>query len=230
MTRITWIGLGIMGIRMAPHLVTAGHTVTGLDINPEARARAAELGLITTTDQAEAIAQSELIITMLPTGEHVREVFSGPAGILENVAPGTLVLDSSTVDLDTSRWCHESAAGAQIDFVDAPVSRGVTGAEQGNLSFMLGGAPAAVERAREAVAPMSGDTIAAGGPTMGIAAKLVNNLMLFVNQLANAEGSQLAEQLGLDPRVLWDIVSASSGCSVVQSTGTRCRGSRRPQP
>lgn len=218
MATIAWIGLGNMGSRMTRHLIDAGHSVFGVDPNEAAMAQAVAVGVTPAASVAAAVAHADAVITMLPKGEHVRAVYDGPDGIWANAKQGAVLFDSSTVDLDTSRWCHTGSQERGIAFVDAPVSGGTAGAADGTLAFMLGGDAAAVERVRELIAPMAGNIFATGGPTTGIAAKIANNMMLFIAQQACAEGSQLAEQLGLDAQVFWDVVTASSGNSWPQQT------------
>ncbi|WP_243075256.1 NAD(P)-dependent oxidoreductase [Microbacterium sp. SS28] len=213
MSTIAWIGLGHMGAPMTAHLVAAGHTVRGVDVNPAAAEAAASRGVTVVSSIAEALQGADACITSLPMPAHVRAVYDGPDGVWAGAAPGTLLLDTSTVDIETSRWCHTGSAERGFVFVDSPISGGTAGAEAHSLTFMLGGAPDDVARAEELVAPMAGKVIACGGPTAGIAAKLVNNMMLFIGVMATAEGSQLAEQLGLDPTVFWQVAGASSGGS-----------------
>lgn len=210
-----WIGLGNMGGPMTANLVAAGHSVRGVDLDPAAKTAAAAAGVDLVDSVAEAVQGAEVVFTMLPKGAHVRAVF---AEVLAAASPSTLLVDSSTVDIETSKHCHESAAAAGFRFVDAPVSGGISGAAAATLCFMLGGEEGAVQDAIGFVAPMSGKTIAAGGPTAGIAAKICNNMMLFIDLMAASEGSQLAEQLGLDPQVFWEIASVSSGRSWAQQT------------
>lgn len=213
MTTIAWIGLGHMGAPMTAHLIAAGHTVRGVDLNPDAAAAAAAHGVQIVASVAEAVAGADAVVTSLPKPEHVRAVFGGEDGVFAHATPAMLLLDTSTVDVETSRWCHDTAAARGLTFVDAPISGGTAGAEAGTLTFMLGGQPDAVERAAQLVAPMAGNVIRCGGDGTGIAAKLANNLMLFINVMAMSEGSQLAERLGLDPKVFWDVASVSSGSS-----------------
>lgn len=213
MATIAWIGLGHMGLPMSGHLVRAGHRVRGVDVDPAATDAAAAAGVEIASSVAAAVDGADAVFTSLPRPEHVRAVYDGPDGILAHAAPGSLLLDTSTVDVETSRWCHDAAHAQGVAFVDAPISGGTAGATAHTLTFMLGGAPDAVARATGLVAPMAGAVIACGGPTAGIAAKLANNMMLFVNVMAMAEGARLAEQLGLDARTFWDVASASSGSS-----------------
>ncbi|MEG2927690.1 MAG: 3-hydroxyisobutyrate dehydrogenase [Glutamicibacter sp.] len=218
MSTYAWIGLGNMGGPMTANLVAAGHTVRGYDLDEQACAAAAGGGVQITGSIAEAMDQADAVFTMLPKGAHVRAVYEGDAGIWANASKDMLLLDSSTVDIETSRYIHAGSAQRGLHFVDAPVSGGISGAAAGTLAFMLGGAPELMEQATGFIAPMSGKTIVAGGPSMGIAAKICNNMMLFIDLMASAEGSQLAEALGLDPEVFWQIASASSGRSWAQQT------------
>lgn len=218
MANYGWIGLGNMGGPMTANLVAAGHQVRGFDLNPEASASAGQGGVQVVSSVAEAVAGAEVVFTMLPKGEHVRSVYEGPDGIWANAAATTLLADSSTVDIETSQFCHQRSAELGFHFVDSPVSGGISGAAAGTLAFMLGGAAEDTALATDYVAPMSGKTIVAGAATAGIAAKICNNMMLFIDLMAASEGSQLAEKLGLDPQVFWEIASVSSARSWAQQT------------
>lgn len=213
MATIAWIGLGHMGLPMSGHLIEAGHRVVGVDPDPRATEAAAAKGVGIADSLAGAVRAADACVTSLPRPEHVRAVYGGEDGILAHSAPGTLLLDTSTVDVETTAWCHREAAARGLAFVDAPISGGTAGAAAHTLTFMLGGEPDAVERAAGLVAPMAGAVVRCGGAGAGIAAKLANNMMLFVNVMAMAEGAQLAARLGLDPRVFWEVASASSGSS-----------------
>ena len=213
MATIAWVGLGNMGSRMSQHLIRAGHRVVGFDLNDAALAQAVAVGVEAAGSVAEAVVGAEAVITMLPKGEHVRSVYDGEAGIWAHAPKDAVLFDSSTVDIETSQWCHDESRARGFAFVDAPVSGGTAGAADGTLAFMLGGDSEQVLRVREIIEPMAGNVFVAGGPTAGIAAKIVNNMMLFIALQACAEGSQLAERLGLDAKTFWDIASASSGRS-----------------
>jgi len=217
MAVIGWIGLGHMGGPMAAHLVEAGHEVVGFDVDPGMAERAAATGVQVVQDAAAAVRDADAVFTSLPRSEHSREVLIGGPderiGLFAIVRPDALVLDTSTVDVDTSRACHDAAASRGIRFVDAPVSGGIAGAHAGSLTFMLGGEQDATGEAAALVEPMAGHVFIVGGPTSGIAAKLANNLMLFITLQASSEGARLAEALGLDPTVFHDIATVSSGDS-----------------
>jgi 3-hydroxyisobutyrate dehydrogenase len=150
---------------------------------------------------------------MLPSGAAVRSVFLDDGGILASASEHTLLVDSSTVDIASARTVHDAAAAAGMRFVDAPVSGGISGAAAGTLTFMVGGEPDAVADAARFVEPMAANVVPTGGPTSGQAAKICNNLMLFINLAGCAEGAVLARRLGLDPQVFWNIASVSSGDS-----------------
>jgi len=213
MATIGWIGLGNMGGPMTANLVNAGHSVRGFDLNPVALAAAAASGVTAAMSIADAVAGAEVVFTMLPKGEHALAVYLGEGGVLDSALPGTLLVDSSTIDMDSAQRLHDAAAAAGFRFVDAPVSGGISGAEAGTLTFMIGGDAAAVAAAGVFVGPMSANIIPTGAATTGQAAKICNNLMLFINLASTAEGAVLADRLGLDKQVFWDIASVSSGDS-----------------
>ncbi|WP_301524861.1 3-hydroxyisobutyrate dehydrogenase [Corynebacterium sp.] len=218
MTTIGWIGTGNMGARMCANLVKAGFTVQAFDLNPDALAAAAENGATPVGSVAEVLDGADAVFTMLPKGQHVVSVFDGPEGIWANADHGTLLIDSSTIDPESCRTLHERSEEKGFHFVDAPVSGGISGAADGTLAFMMGGHAEDKKRAATYIEPMAGNIFDAGDATMGIAAKIANNMMLFIGVLATAEGSQLAESLGLDPKTFWEIASASSGRSWPQQT------------
>ena len=213
MAAIGWIGLGNMGGPMTANLVRAGHEVRGFDLNPQVLATAAANGVTPASSIADAVFGAEVVFTMLPRGEHAITVYMGEGGVLASVNPGTLLVDSSTIDVESARKLHDAAAKAGFRFVDAPVSGGISGAQAGTLTFMIGGEPGAVSDASAFIESMSAHIIPTGGATTGQAAKICNNLMLFINLAGAAEGAVLADRLGLDKQVFWDIASVSSGDS-----------------
>lgn len=218
MTTYGWIGLGNMGGPMVANLVAAGHEVRGYDLDARAVEQAADAGATPVGSVAEAVTDVDVVFTMLPKGDHVRAVFGGDSGIWAHADTSTLLIDSSTVDVETSQFCHDESRSRGFQFVDAPVSGGISGAANASLAFMVGGEKDAVDKAVPLIAPMSGKTIPTGAATTGVAAKVCNNMMLFIDLMAASEGSQLAARLGLDPKVFWDIVSVSSGRSWAQQT------------
>ena len=162
---------------------------------------------------AEAVAGADIVFTMLPKGEHARTAYLEPDGVLANADQKTLLIDSSTIDFDSARLLHAEAAKAGFRLIDGPVSGGVTGAEAGTLTFMLGGADADVEEARPVIEAMAGNIFHAGGDAAGQAAKIVNNMMLSISLQGVVEGAVLADRFGLDPKVFHDIAKVSSGDS-----------------
>ncbi len=209
--KVGWIGLGNMGGPMAANLVKAGHAVTGFDLSESARESAVASGVRVTDSVAHTVADVEVVITMLPAGRHVEAVMSGPDGALAHAKPGTLIIDSSTIDIETARSLHETTTLAGFRFLDAPVSGGVFGARSASLTFMIGGSDANVTEARPLIEAMAGRIFHAGGPGSGQAAKICNNMMLGINLAALCEGSVLADRLGLDAKTFFDIASVSSG-------------------
>ena len=213
MAAVGWIGLGNMGGYMSANLVKAGHTVRGYDVNPAAVTAAQEHGVEPADSISAAVSGADVVFTMLPKGEHARAVYLGDGGILASADTRTLLVDSSTIDVESAQELHNAAADAGYRFVDAPVSGGISGAEAGTLTFMVGGEADAVGDAAAYIGPMASNVIPTGGATTGQAAKICNNLMLFINLAGAAEGAVLADRLGLDKQVFWNIASVSSGDS-----------------
>ncbi|MBU0726723.1 MAG: 3-hydroxyisobutyrate dehydrogenase [Alphaproteobacteria bacterium] len=211
MARIGFIGLGNMGGPMAANLVKAGHSVTGFDLMPDNMARAISGGVAAAPDIAGAVAGAEIVVTMLPAGAHVRQVYTGPGGILASAAKGTLLIDSSTIDVASARAVAAAAAEAGMAMLDAPVSGGTGGAEAGTLTFMVGGDDSAFAKAEPVLQKMGKTIVHAGGPGNGQAAKICNNMVLGISMIAVSEAFALAEKLGLDHQKLFDISSKSSG-------------------
>ncbi|MGW5150489.1 3-hydroxyisobutyrate dehydrogenase [Rhodococcus koreensis] len=210
MSVIAWIGLGKMGLPMALRITGAGHEVRGVEINPVAAREAAKAGIRIHSSAIEAIEGADAVITMLPTGAHVRELLTGPSGFFSVASKKTLFLDSSTIDIDTAKELHVLAEARGLRFVDAPVSGGVPKATAGTLTFMIGGSQASFAAASPIVAPMSAKIVHTGGPGTGQAAKIVNNMIFGICLAATCEGLLLGERLGLDADVFYDIAVSSS--------------------
>jgi 3-hydroxyisobutyrate dehydrogenase len=210
---IAWIGLGNMGGPMAANLVRAGHQVLGFDLTEAAKGTASQAGVKVVESVAEAVRDADVVFTMLPAGSHVRSVLSGTDGILANVRPGTLVVDSSTIDIQVALELHGVVTAAGCRFLDAPVSGGIFGAQAGTLTFMVGGDPADLAGVREIIEVMAGRVFHAGGAGAGQSAKIANNMMMAVNLAGLCEGAVLADRLGLDPHVFFQIAGVSSGDS-----------------
>ena len=211
MARIGFIGLGNMGLPMAGNLVKAGHAVTGFDVVKAAVGKLSAMGGAAAESVPAACRGVDAVVTMLPAGEHVRAVYGGPDGVFAAVAGGTLLIDSSTIDVATARDIGVRAAEQGLDMVDAPVSGGVAGAQAGTLTFMVGGPDAAFARAKTILEAMGKTIVHAGASGNGQAAKICNNMILGVSMIAVSEAFLLAEKLGLDAQRLFDISSKSSG-------------------
>jgi len=211
MAKIAFIGLGNMGGPMAQNLIKAGHTVIGADMSREAVERLAVAGGLPAASAGAAAAQAEIIVTMLPSGREVNEIYLGTDGIVARAAPGSLLIDSSTIDVDTARNIAETAEAQGLLMVDAPVSGGVGGAQAGTLTFMVGGSDEAFEKAQPILELMGKTIVHAGGSGNGQAAKICNNMVLGISMIAVSEAFVLAEKLGLDAQKLFDISSKSSG-------------------
>ena len=211
MTSIGFIGLGNMGGPMASNLISAGHAVFGFDVVASALDRTVCNGVTATASVSESARECEVVITMLPAGEQVRQVYLGDEGVLASAAPRTLLIDCSTIDVATARDVNEAAASRNFEMLDAPVSGGVGGAEAGTLTFMVGGAPAPFERARPLLDIMGSNVFHTGGPGNGQAAKMCNNMILGISMIAVSEAFSLADKVGLGAQTLFDVVSTASG-------------------
>lgn len=210
MATIGFIGLGNMGAPMAANLVKAGHQVTGFDLVPKAVEALAAKGGRAAGTAAEAAAAGEIVITMLPAGPQVREVYLGAGGVLATARSGALLIDCSTIDVETARAVAAAAADTRFSMLDAPVSGGVAGAEAGTLTFMVGGDPEVFARAEPVLGAMGRTIVHAGPAGNGQAAKICNNMMLAVSMIAVCEGFSLAERLGLSAQTLFDITAKST--------------------
>ncbi|POF28954.1 3-hydroxyisobutyrate dehydrogenase [Roseibium marinum] len=208
---IGFIGLGNMGGPMAANLVKAGHRVLGFDLSGAAMSALADAGGEKAAGIAELAAAADVVVTMLPAGKHVRQIYQGEGGILENAKPGTLLIDSSTIDVDSARAVIGAATELGMPMVDAPVSGGITGAAAGTLTFMVGGTEDAFAAARPFLDIMGKTIVHAGGAGNGQAAKICNNMILGISMIGVSEAFVLAERLGLDAQKLFDISSTASG-------------------
>src|SRR5246127_2022196 len=208
MSPIAFLGLGNMGAPMSANLVAAGHVVRGFDPVPAAAAAAAAGGATVFDSTADAVAGADVVITMLPSGEIVRRCY---AEILPAVRGGALFIDSSTISVNDAREVHAQAESHGFSQLDAPVSGGVKGAVAGTLAFMVGGDESAVQRARPVLEPMAGKIIHCGAAGAGQAAKVCNNMVLAVQQIAIGEAFVLAEKLGLSAQSLFDVITGATG-------------------
>ena len=214
MAKIGFIGLGNMGLPMAGNLIKAGHEVTGFDLVDAQRDRLVEAGGEAASSPAQAVAGADAIITMLPEGRHVRDLYLDETGIVELAREGganPLLIDCSTIDVATAREVAARAKAAGLDMLDAPVSGGVMGAEAASLAFMVGGEDGAFARGRALFEAMGKNIVHCGAAGTGQAAKICNNMILGISMIGVSEAFCLAESLGLDAQKLYDVSSKSSG-------------------
>ncbi|MFE6735111.1 3-hydroxyisobutyrate dehydrogenase [Microbacterium sp. NPDC057650] len=209
MTRIAFLGLGHMGLPMAVNLVKAGHDVIGYDPVPAAVDAASAAGVPIASFGIDAVAGAEVVSTMFPAGKHVIAAYQD--GLLAAADPGTLFIESSTIAVDEAQTAHALAIEAGHRNIDAPVSGGVVGAENGTLAFMVGGSDEDFAAALPLLEVMGKRIVHCGGPGLGQAAKVCNNMILAVSQIAVAEAFVLGERLGLEHQALFDVVSQASG-------------------
>ena len=209
MAKIAFIGLGNMGGGMAANLAKAGHDVSAFDLSEDALLRAEARGCSRAASAAEAVAEAEAVVTMLPAGKHVRDVYE--ASIFGHAPTGAILMDCSTIDVATAREVIAHGEAQGYEMVDAPVSGGIAAAEAGTLTFMVGGTDAAFARARPLLEQMGKAVIHAGGPGSGQAAKICNNMLLGASMAATCETFVMARKLGLDLQTFFDISSKASG-------------------
>ncbi|WP_159913447.1 3-hydroxyisobutyrate dehydrogenase [Pantoea sp. 18069] len=212
---IAFIGLGHMGGPMAVNLQKAGHSVAAFDLSPLACDKFAAAGLTIASSAAAAVQGAQVVISMLPASRHVQALYLGApgdsGGLLTQIAPGTLVIDSSTIAAATSQQVAHAADAAGIDFIDAPVSGGTGGAIAGTLTFMVGASHAQLERARPVLEKMGSNIFHAGHVGAGQTAKICNNMLLGILMIGTSEAIALGVANGLDPQVLSEIMRRSSG-------------------
>lgn len=209
MAKIAFIGLGNMGGPMAANLAKAQHHVVAFDLSDAAVSAAVEKGAHKAASAAEAVKGAEIVVTMLPAGKHVRDVYE--KDVLPNVAKGTLLIDCSTIDVESARHVAALAEKAGMDMVDAPVSGGVGGATAGTLTFMVGGSEGSFAKVKPILEKMGKNIVLAGTSGGGQAAKICNNMILGVSMIAVSEAFMLAKRLGLDAQKLFDVASTASG-------------------
>jgi 3-hydroxyisobutyrate dehydrogenase len=209
MSHVAFLGVGAMGLGMAARLAQAGQQVVAFDVSPEALAKAVTAGCEAAASAEAAVAGAATVITMLPAGAHVRQLYAET--VIPQADKGALVIDCSTIDVESARDVAAQAAAAGLRPVDAPVSGGAAGAEAGTLTFMVGCEDALFETVRQQLAPMARAVVHAGAAGAGQAAKICNNMVLGVSMLGVCEAFALAEKLGLAPERFFEIASQSSG-------------------
>lgn len=211
MANIGFIGVGNMGGPMARNLLKAGYKVKAFDLMPELVQKVVEAGGTKAASAQEAAQDVDAVISMLPAGKHVLSVYTGEKGILTAARPGTLFIDSSTIDVKSAREAIAAAEAKGMLMLDAPVSGGVAGAENAALTFMVGGTDAAFAKAKPILEAMGKKIVHAGGAGNGQVAKICNNMVLGISMIAVSEAFVMAEKLGLSAQAMFDIVSSSSG-------------------
>ncbi|TLP79048.1 3-hydroxyisobutyrate dehydrogenase [Nesterenkonia sphaerica] len=211
MPSTAFIGLGHMGGPMAANLVKAGVQVWGFDVVPEAMNAARRNGVNVVSDPLDAVAQAQVVLTMLPSGQHVLSAYEQSPGLLSAAQPGTIFLDCSTINISEAQQAAALAQQAGFRAADAPVSGGVVGAEAGTLAFMVGADSEVFDQVHPLLDIMGARVVHCGDNGLGQAAKICNNMILGITQIAVAEAFVLAEQLGLSDQALYDVVSRASG-------------------
>ena len=211
MTKLAFIGLGNMGSGMCANLIKAGFDVKAFDLIAAAVETAVSQGGSAAATVAEATSDVDVVVSMLPAGKHVHQVYFGDDGVAANARPGTLFLDCSTIAVEEARDAARKAADAGFAYMDAPVSGGVAAAEAGTLTFMVGGPDEGFTRAKPILEKMGKNVFHAGGAGNGQVAKIANNMLLGISMIGTCEAFNLAEKLGLDAQTFFDISSTASG-------------------
>ena len=211
MADVGFIGLGNMGGPMTINLVKAGHTVVVFDLSQVACDQLREKGASVAGSAAEAVVGADYVISMLPAGKHVAELYLGDGGLLSKLDGSVTILDCSTIDAATARWVGEAAVESGIGFMDAPVSGGVAAATAGTLAFMCGGDADTFEKARVILKDLGKNIFHAGPAGAGQVAKGCNNMLLAIHMIGTCEALEMGARNGLDPKVLSEIMLASSG-------------------
>jgi 3-hydroxyisobutyrate dehydrogenase len=223
MARVGFIGVGHMGGPMARNLIKAGHSVKAYDLSEEALNFIVQAGASRAASVKEAAGGVDFVVTMLPVGENVRAVFLGD-GVLAAADRGTVLIDSSTIDVESARAVHAAAAERGYAMLDAPVSGGVAGAEAASLTIMCGGDTAVFEKARPLLQAMGKNIVHCGGPGFGQATKICNNMVAGIISLATAEAFVMGEKLGVARQTLFDVLSTSSAASFILSRNCPVEG------
>jgi len=214
MSHIGFIGLGNMGGPMVRNLIRAGHSLKVFDLSEESINFVVQLGAVATKSVKEAAIGVDFVVTMLPVGINVKEVFMND-GVIAAADAGTIMIDSSTIDVETAQATYRAAKAAGFDMIDAPVSGGVLGADAGTLTFMCGGDKKTFEKAKPILQDMGKNIIHCGKAGLGQATKICNNMLAGINALAAAEAMVMGERLGVAPETLYNVISTSTGRSYI---------------
>ncbi|XP_031832519.2 3-hydroxyisobutyrate dehydrogenase, mitochondrial isoform X1 [Nomia melanderi] len=210
-SEVGFIGLGNMGSHMAKNLLKKGHRLTVFDVNKTAVSNLTKAGANGASNPAEVAKDAQAVVSMLPSNQHVLDVYDGENGILSSARPSTLLIDSSTIDPFVSQTLAKKAEKCGIRFTDGPVSGGINAAKNGTLTFMVGGSEENFELVKPLLEGMGTKIVHCGDVGMGQAAKLCNNMLLGISMIGTAEAFNLGQKLGLDAKVLAEIVNSSSG-------------------
>jgi 3-hydroxyisobutyrate dehydrogenase len=210
MAKVAFIGLGNMGGPMARNLLKAGHTVKGFDLSADAVKAFTAAGGVAAPDFLSAATDADVVVTMLPAGPQVQQVYVD-GGLIDKVGKNAVLIDSSTIDIATARRVIAAAEAKGVKMVDAPVSGGVAAAEGGTLTFMVGGSDAAFAAAKPYLEKMGKNIVHAGSAGNGQVAKTCNNMLLGISMIGVSEAFKLGESLGLDPKTLFEISSKATG-------------------
>jgi len=221
---VGFVGLGNMGAPMARNLLKGGHKVVAFDLSEAALGSVTAAGGLAAGSAAKVAAEARTVVTMLPSNPHVRKVYLGEDGLLKNSKEGTLFIDCSTVEPAVSQEVAAEVKAHGMSLVDAPVSGGTIGAEQGTLTFMVGGSKESFEAAEPILNLMGKKVVHCGDVGMGQAAKLCNNLVLGISMAAVCEGHALADRLGLDQKTFADIMNTATGRCWSSDTYNPCPG------
>lgn len=213
MKKIAFLGLGNMGRPMSANLIKAGFDVALFDVMPDAITEAAKAGGRACKTIAEAVKDADVVITMVPSTPHVEDLYMGSGKIFELARKGAILMDSSTIAPEAAKKVNEAAAKHGFEMMDTPVSGGVGGATAGTLTFMVGGSAATLEKVRPVIAAMGKNIFHTGGPGTGQIAKVCNNMLLAIHMIGTCEALNLGEALGMDPKVLSEIMLKSTGAN-----------------
>ena len=208
---IAFIGVGNMGNPMAQQLVKAGQNVKVFDVSPDVIEIAKQSGLDVINSMEELLQGATTVISMLPEGKHVRSLYLGDNGILKKIPKDCLIIDCSTIDIETSLELGNAANQIGINMVDAPVTGGVMGARIGKLNFLVGGSDEAVDIAKPLFDIMGQKILHAGAQGSGVGVKICNNMSLGISMIASAEALMLAKRLKMDVKKVHSIIKEASG-------------------
>jgi 3-hydroxyisobutyrate dehydrogenase len=216
--KVAFIGLGNMGHPMCTHLLRNGFIVSGYDVASGARDRLKEIGGLPCDTIADAVRDADYVLTMVPTGKHVRDVYEGSGGVFKHAPRSAMLVDCSTIDVDSARAVNAAAAAAGFEMVDAPVSGAQPAAIAGRLTFMVGGTEGGYNKALPVLRAMGTNFFHIGPAGSGQAIKICNNMMTGMSMVAISEVFGLAERLGLEHQAVFDVVSKSSGnCWILEN-------------